>query len=184
MFNFLWLTSLYCLIIFAFIKTQSWKEVWNWSAVTRETMKPVLFRWVLASLFLFAFTWALFPEKLFLLQRQNPEILPYLLVLYPLFSAIPQEFIFCTFFFARYERFFGNGIRMLLLSALVFAYAHVLYINWVAPFLGLFAGLIFAHTYWKTKSLALVSIEHGLYGNTLFFIGLGWFFWGGSVAAQ
>jgi len=27
----------------------------------------------------------------------------------------------------------------------------------------------------------LVSIEHALYGNTLFFLGLGWFFWGGSV---
>ena len=114
--------------------------------------------------------------------RERPEILPYILVLYPILSAIPQEFIFCTFFFERYRRFFGDNWTMLLMSALVFAYAHVLYINWVAPVLGFCAGLIFAYTYLKTRSLALVSIEHALYGNMLFTTGLGWFFWGGSVA--
>ena len=43
------------------------------------------------------------------------------------------------------------------------------------------AGLIFASTYAKSKSLALVTIEHGLYGNFLFFIGLGWYFYGGAI---
>ena len=47
--------------------------------------------------------------------------------------------------------------------------------------LGIFGGFLFALTYSKTKSLLLVSFEHALYGNTLFFLGLGWFFWGGSV---
>ena len=47
--------------------------------------------------------------------------------------------------------------------------------------LGIFGGYIFASTYKKTKSLLIVSIEHALYGNTIFFLGLGWFFWGGSV---
>ena len=41
-------------------------------------------------------------------------------------------------------------------------------------------GLMFANTYRRTNSLFLVSLEHALYGNTLFFIGLGWFFWGGA----
>ena len=67
------------------------------------------------------------------------------------------------------------------MSALIFCFAHVFFINWVAPLLSLFGGLMFATTYSKTNSLLLVSIEHALYGNTLFFIGLGWFFWGGSV---
>ena len=40
---------------------------------------------------------------------------------------------------------------------------------------------IFASTYSKTKSLALVTIEHGLYGISLFLIGLGWYFYGGAV---
>ena len=71
---------------------------------------------------------------------------------------------------------------MVIASAIIFAYAHVLYINWVAPSLGIIAGLIFADTFRKHRSLALVTIEHGLYGNALFVIGLGWYFYSGAVA--
>ena len=70
---------------------------------------------------------------------------------------------------------------MVLASSVVFAYAHVLFINPVAPTLSFIAGLIFASTYMKTRSLALVSIEHGLYGNAMFIIGLGWYFYSGSM---
>ncbi len=70
---------------------------------------------------------------------------------------------------------------MMIASAVMFAYAHLLYINPVAPTLSLLGGLIFASTYLKTKSLALVTIEHGLYGNVLFLIGLGYYFYGGNV---
>ena len=68
------------------------------------------------------------------------------------------------------------------MSSLIFCFAHIFVLNWVAPFLGFFGGIIFARTYSKTRSLLLVSIEHALYGNTLFLLGLGWFFWGGSVS--
>jgi membrane protease YdiL (CAAX protease family) len=95
-------------------------------------------------------------------------------------SALPQEFIFCSFFFERYKAFFGEGRGMIVASAVVFAYAHCLYLNPVAPTLSLLGGLIFASTYRKTKSLALVTIEHGLYGNALFLIGLGTYFYSGG----
>jgi membrane protease YdiL (CAAX protease family) len=121
------------------------------------------------------------PERLFYLPQNMPEILPRILILYPLLSALPQEYIFCRFFFKRYEPFFGSGWFMIIMSAIVFAFAHVLFINPVAPTLGFVAGLIFAHTYWKTKSLALVTVEHGLYGNAIFIIGLGYYFYSGGI---
>ena len=70
---------------------------------------------------------------------------------------------------------------MIWASAIVFAYAHILFINPVAPVLSLLAGYFFASTYAKYKSLALVTIEHALYGNMIFTLGLGYYFWGGSV---
>ena len=70
---------------------------------------------------------------------------------------------------------------MVAMSSIAFCLAHILFNNWLAPVLGLVGGIIFEGTYKKTKSLLMVSIEHSLYGDTLFFIGLGWFFWGGSV---
>ena len=100
---------------------------------------------------------------------------------YPVLSAVPQEFIFCSFFFARFATLFPSTKVMIAVSAIVFAYAHILYINPVAPTLSLIGGYIFASTYAKYKSLALISIEHALYGNALFTVGLGWYFFGGAV---
>jgi hypothetical protein len=64
-----------------------------------------------------------------------------------------QEFIFCSFFHA--------GRKMVLANALVFTYAHILYLNPFAPVLSLIVRLTFAETYRRTHSLALVTLEHG-----------------------
>lgn len=141
----------------------------------------IIIRWIIVSILLYLFTSEFFPEKLFIIQKENPTVMYAVLLLYPVFSAFPQEFIFCTFFFKRYKSIFKKEYILIFMSALIFCFAHIFFINWVAPLLSLFGGLMFATTYSKTNSLLLVSIEHALYGNTLFFIGLGWFFWGGSV---
>lgn len=155
--------------------------MWNWEAVTKDELKPIILRWVLASIGMIGFLYLYDPDRLFYIPLERPHIIPFLLLAYPVVSALPQEIIFCSFFFKRYEHYFGTGRKMVIASAIIFAYAHVLYINPVAPTLSLIAGLIFAYTYLKTKSLALVTIEHGLYGNSLFVIGLGWYFYSGSV---
>ncbi|MEK8021825.1 MAG: hypothetical protein VSS75_033535 [Candidatus Parabeggiatoa sp.] len=51
-----------------------------------------------------------------------------------------------------------------------------MFANWIAIILSFISGLFFAQTYYKTRSALLVTIEHILYGNFLFTIGLGWFF--------
>lgn len=182
MFFFLWGAALYCLVILRFKYHEHLKDIWKWKSVTWANMKPILIRWVFASIGMLAFIYFYDPDKMFNLLQRRPEFIPVLMVMYPLLSALPQEFIFCSFFFERYAPFFKTERAKIIASAIVFAYAHVLFINWVAPVLSLVAGLIFALTYSKTRSLALVTIEHGLYGNVLFLVGLGWYFYGGAVA--
>lgn len=182
MFVFLWSAAVYCYLVLRFQYHEHLKEIWKWSAVTWDNMKPLLIRWVFASIGMLGFIYFYDPDRTFIILLERPEIIPWLLVLYPVLSALPQEFIFCSFFFERYHRFFPTEKAKIVASALVFAYAHMLFINWVAPVLSLVAGLIFALTYSKTRSLALVTIEHGLYGNVLFLVGLGWYFYGGAVA--
>ncbi len=177
---FLWGTFLYCLLVFYFLESSESQKKLRLT-VSVEFFGFIVLRWVLFSLVLYLFTVFIFPEKLFLIQRTNPGFIWKILIFYPVFSALPQEFIFCKFFFARYRNFFGEKTFMVLMSSLAFCFAHLLFINWVAPVLGFVAGIIFARTYQRTKSLLLVSLEHSLYGDTLFFIGLGWFFWGGSI---
>ena len=181
MFTFLWSATAYCILVDRFKLFEGWKELWGWEQVNWKNMKPLLARWVIACIGIVLFTWWYAPDRLFYLAETRPEILPRIFLFYPLLSALPQEYIFCRFFFKRYKPFFGSDLLMVVMSAVVFAYAHVLFINPVAPTLGFLAGLIFALTYLKTKSLALVAIEHGLYGNAIFFIGLGYYFYSGAI---
>ena len=177
---FLWSIFAYCIFIFYFCNE---KNSTNQNSIVFNSNVGyfIAIRWVICSLILILLTVLIFPEKLFIVQKSNPGLIWKIIVLYPIFSALPQEFIFCKFFFSRYRHFFGEQVLMVTMSSAAFCIAHVLFINWVAPVLGFIAGLIFAGTFRRTKSLLIISVEHSLYGNTLFFIGLGWFFWGGSV---
>lgn len=181
MFAFLWAATLYCGAIDRYKFFEGWKEFWGWGAVNWQNMKPILLRWVLAVIAIIIFTWWYDPDRLFYLAQNRPEIIPRIFIFYPFLSALPQEYVFCRFFFKRYKLFFGEGKWIVVMSALVFAYAHILFINPIAPPLSFLAGLIFAHTYLKTKSLSLVAIEHALYGNAIFFIGLGYYFYSGAI---
>lgn len=181
MFTFLWAATLYCFVIYRAVLHEGWKDLWRWDQVTWPHMKPVLFRWVFACIGLLIFTYFYAPSSLFNLVMDRPEIIPWILFMYPLISALPQEFIFCNYFFRRYKPFFGEGWGMILASTITFAWAHCLYLNPVAPVLSLAGGIIFAMTFKKHRSLALVTIEHALYGNALFLIGLGQYFYSGGV---
>ena len=182
---FLWIISLYAILALLIFYREdiSFKKVFYINiSKNKKYIYTILLRWIACSFLLYIFTSFLFPEKLFGIQKQDINLLYKIFIFYPFFSAFPQEFIFCTFFFIRYKSIFKSEKSLVIISALVFCFAHIFSINWVAPLLSIFGGLIFASTFKKTKSLTLVSIEHSLYGNSLFAIGLGWFFWGGSVA--
>lgn len=181
LFLFLWGAAFYGFIILRVVHQDHIKQLWKWEAVTTKNIKPILYRWLVACVAMTVFLYFYDSEQMFNIALTRPYFLPILMLLYPILSALPQEFIFCSFFFKRYRPFFGANHEMIVASTIVFAYAHLLYINPVAPSLSLLGGAIFALTYRKTQSLALVTIEHGLYGNFLFLIGLGWYFFSGNV---
>ena len=179
---FLWIIFFYASIVYftLYYEKSSSKELFK-LIKHKKYIFLIIFRWFILCIVLYHFTKFFFPNRLFLLQKENIELLYKIFIFYPIFSAFPQEFIFCSFFFKRYRSLFKSEKKMIIMSSLIFCFAHIFTINWVAPLLGIFGGFLFAITYSKTKSLLLVSFEHALYGNTLFFLGLGWFFWGGSV---
>lgn len=96
-----------------------------------------------------------------------------LLVAYPLLSVVPQELIFRTFFFHRYKKIIPRKIVRTWLSALVFAWAHIIYRNWIAVALAFAGGILFAFTYAKKRSTLACVVEHSLWGIWLFTFGLG-----------
>jgi membrane protease YdiL (CAAX protease family) len=116
------------------------------------------------------------PDPLFVFPRRAPALWGAVMVLYPL-SAYAQEIVFRTFFFHRYASLFRRPGAVVVASGLVFGWAHIVVNNLPAVGLSALAGLLFASTYHRSRSTLLVSIEHALYGDFVFTVGLGSLFY-------
>ena len=116
------------------------------------------------------------PELPFSLVRRQPLFWALIMLLYPLLSVCPLEFLYRAFFFQRYQPLFGSGRGMIAASSLAFSFVHIIFGNWLAVGLCCLGGLYFSLTYQRSGSLLLASIDHALFGNFIFTIGLGQFF--------
>ena len=129
-----------------------------------------------AAVYLFA------PDLLFSLARQKPVLWILILLLYPLLSVYPQELIYRTYFFHRYRTLLPDRRLMILVNALLFGYMHIIFQNWIAVGLTAIGGVLFAVTYERSRSTLLVSIAHSLFGGLIFTLGLGQFFYIGTIS--
>ncbi len=116
-------------------------------------------------------------ENLFNLPMANPRIWILLCIFYPIFSAYGQEIIYRTFIFYRYRLIFKSKLTFVLVSSIAFSFVHIVYYSHISIILTLILGLYLTYTYLKTKSVLFTSILHGFYGNLVFTIGLGSYFW-------
>ena len=119
------------------------------------------------------------PERLFSFPIQRTGRWLLVMILYPFLSALPQELIYRAFFFHRYQILFCSEHRTLLASVLTFAFLHIIFANPIAPLLTLPGGYLFARTYVRTGSLPAAAIEHAVYGEVVFTVGLGAYFYRG-----
>ncbi len=113
------------------------------------------------------------PHDLFSFFRTKPAFWLLVMIAYPLLSVYPQGIIYRAFFFDRYRSLFPNAWLMVGMSAVAFAYVHVIFRNWIAVGLTVLGGVLFALRYAQTGSLFISSFEHALYGCWLFTVGLG-----------
>ena len=111
--------------------------------------------------------------KLFIVVRSKPLLWLCIVFFYSTFSVYPQELIYRTFFFSRYEALFKNKKLFLFMNAIVFCLAHFFFKNTLVLILTFLGGLVFAWTFQKTRSTLLVTIEHAIFGSWLFTVGMG-----------
>ncbi|MGW5310167.1 CPBP family intramembrane glutamic endopeptidase [Nocardia thailandica] len=121
-------------------------------------------------------------DRLFDLPRQRPWLWSAVMLAYPVLSVYPQELIFRSFLFHRYEPVFGKHI--VAASAAAFGIVHLAFGGWISVALSGVAGRLLAERYLRTRSLATVTVEHSLYGMLVFTVGLGEFFYHGSAGQR
>lgn len=141
----------------------------DWAAF----FKRVSIQFVVIAVVTTIFVWWMQPQALFCVPTNKPVLFVIILFVYTFLSVWPQEVIYRTFYFARYSDLFPSRKLLILVNGIVFMLAHIFFKNTLVLVLTFIGGLLFAYTFVKTKSTTLVSIEHALYGNWLFTVGMG-----------
>jgi membrane protease YdiL (CAAX protease family) len=135
--------------------------------------KSVLIKLLIIAFLTIVFVWFTNKDDLFHMVYQKPVKWIVLLFIYSIFSVYPQELIYRTLFFQRYEILFKGKALFIFINAIVFSLAHLFFKNPLVLLMTFLGGILFALTYDKTKSTLLVSIEHAIYGCWLFTVGMG-----------
>ncbi len=113
------------------------------------------------------------PNNLFYVPRTNLKLFIMILFIYTFLSVWPQEVIYRTFFFKRYEMLFRSKALFIFINGIIFSLAHIFFRNTLVLILTFIGGVLFGLTYVRFRSTTLVSIEHSLYGCWLFTVGMG-----------
>ena len=156
-------------------------RLWN-TAPLAPHLAAILAIFAIAALALWLGVHRFAPELEWNFVRRNPVFWALVMVLYPVLSVYPQGLLYRAFFFQRYAALFPGRWTVILLSAAAFAFMHLIFRNWLAVALTFAGGVLFAFRYDQTGSLATSSFEHAFYGCWLFTIGLGQFFYHGTIA--
>jgi membrane protease YdiL (CAAX protease family) len=175
------LAAFFCFMNLMFDRDFSKKQLWNTALPRKAILAGMIVAFIVSMILLIMIVFFVFPQSLFCMIREKPKLFGAIALLYPLVSVYPQELIYRAYFFQRYKSLFSNDKLMIAVSAVMFGFMHIVFQNWIAVFLTVIGGFIFSFTYSRTKSLFWVSLEHAAYGILIFGVGLGKYFWGGTV---
>ncbi len=102
------------------------------------------------------------------------------MILYPLISVTTQEIMYRVFFFHRYRPLFaGDPQAIIVLNAVLFSFSHIIFQSLTTLVISFMGGLLFAWRYQSSRSYWALVLEHALYGNMIFTVGLGRYFYTG-----
>ncbi len=124
---------------------------------------------------------AVSPGRWLIVYRMNPWLWLAIMMLYPFFSALPQEIVFRLLFFRRYGPILPPTRAALVLNAAVFSLAHLLFWNWTVAMMTFAGGLVFAWAYEVRGSFPLAAVLHAVAGNIIFTVGIGALFYTGTI---
>ena len=156
------------------------QRMWNASSVPAQlrSMLAVFALGVVGMIGVFAWR---HPDLLWSFPREHTRTWAVIMVTYPLLSVYPQELIFRTFLFHRYDPLLGNARAKIAASGTAFGMAHIVFANWAAPLCTMVIGFWFARTYARSESTLAVVLEHVLWGMLAFTVGLGWYFYSPAI---
>ena len=123
------------------------------------------------------------PERFLAFPRYRFDLWLTVMMAYPFLSALPQELIYRALFFERYGALFPSPRVAILVNAALFGLAHLFYGTHVAVLLAAAGGVAMAAGYLRHRSFLFAVLLHATAGQILFTVGLGVYFYHGSIGA-
>ncbi len=157
------------------------KALWNIHALPSRLV-PILAIFVVVAFLTWVAVHRFVPHLEWSFVGKHPVFWMIVMAAYPILSVYPQGVLYRAFFFHRYAVLFPGKWSLILASAAAFAFLHIIFKNPLAIALTFAGGILFAARYAETASLACSSFEHALYGCWLFTVGLGQYFYHGTIA--
>jgi membrane protease YdiL (CAAX protease family) len=174
----LWVAALYCYFV---LRSNGYDRNVLWNPAPLHAQLPhILLGFVIAAAAVTAVVYSRFPEQLFGFVKSHPAFWVLLMIAYPVLSVYPQGVIYRAFVFERYRSLFPTTMLMIVASAAVFGFSHIIFRSPWSVVLTFAAGLLFAWRFSATNSLLVSAIEHALYGCYMFTVGLGALFYHGA----
>lgn len=160
-------------IIFVLLKVENMRFKLGENLPWRDFFKHTLLLLAIFMVLTIAYVYITDNTQLFIVVKTKPLLWLVILGVYSFLSVYPQEIIYRTFFFERYQSLFKDNRLLIFVNVVSFSLAHIFFKNTLVTILTFIGGLVFAFTYYKTKSTLLVSIQHAIFGSWLFTVGMG-----------
>lgn len=171
--------SVLFIVALTFQRTFSWRQTLA-KGVNWYHALGILAVFAVIGPLLAAFAWHTEPSRYLYFPKAAYKIWIIVMIAYPLISVTTQEIMYRVFFFHRYGPLFVQDRQALIvLNAVYFAFGHIIFMSMPSVVLSFFGGLLFAWRYDRTRSYWAVVLEHSLYGNLIFTVGLGRHFYTG-----
>ena len=141
--------------------------------LSRKVVFSISFRFIIIALATITFLYFYDKALLFDVVLNKPMLWLKFSGIYIVFSVIPQELIYRTFFVKRYQGLLKNKTVFILVNSVLFSFAHIWFQSWIVLSFTFIGSILFISTYLKTKSTWVVILEHSLYGVWLYTVGYG-----------
>ncbi len=150
-------------------------DIFSFRNVNAQDWYRMIKRWAIFAVLLSLLLYFKAPECLMYLPRRNAVMWMIIMICYPLLSVFAQGIIYRWYYDKVFATLFPKNLR-LVIGALAFSWAHIVFFNIYAIVFTFIGGLLFLSTYRKTRSVFFSDIEHALYGDFIFTIGWGTYF--------
>ena len=167
--------------LFLLSRTDGWRFRDLFKGPVLSEWRIILGFWFVSALACTAFVFAIDPDLFLNFVLYRPELWLMVMIAYPILSAWPQEIIYRTLFFERYQALFPGTALLIFVNGAVFGFGHLFYDNWITISMTAIGGMVMGWAYLRNRSTTLAWVLHASAGQLVFTAGLGRFFYSGAV---